>query len=48
MNPSGIETMKEFVPNMKKVVLLPGCGHWTQQERPDDVNRELIAFLQEL
>jgi pimeloyl-ACP methyl ester carboxylesterase len=48
MNPSGIETMKQFVPNMKKVVLLPGCGHWTQQERPDDVNRELIAFLQEL
>jgi pimeloyl-ACP methyl ester carboxylesterase len=25
---------------------LPGCGHWTQQERPADVNAELIDFLQ--
>lgn len=30
---------------LRKIVLLPRCGHWTQQERPDDVNAELIAFL---
>ena len=34
-----------LLPNLRKVVLLPGCGHWTQQERPDDVNAELIDFL---
>lgn len=34
------------VPNLRRIVLLPGCGHWTQQERPDDLNSELIDFLQ--
>jgi pimeloyl-ACP methyl ester carboxylesterase len=29
-------------------VILPGCGHWTQEERKDDVNRELVAFLKGL
>ena len=24
----------------------PGCGHWTQQERPDEVNEALLDFLQ--
>jgi pimeloyl-ACP methyl ester carboxylesterase len=28
-----------------KVVLLPGCGHWIQQERPAEVNAEMIDFL---
>jgi pimeloyl-ACP methyl ester carboxylesterase len=26
-------------------VMLPGCGHWTQQERPSEVNREILEFL---
>ena len=25
--------------------ILPGCGHWTQQEKPDQVNRLLIDWL---
>jgi pimeloyl-ACP methyl ester carboxylesterase len=29
-------------------VLLDGCGHWTQQERPGDVSRAIIDFLQDL
>ena len=24
---------------------IPGCGHWTQQERPDVVNSELVGWL---
>jgi pimeloyl-ACP methyl ester carboxylesterase len=40
-----LEPMKASVPNLRKVVLLPGCGHWTQQERPDEVNTALIDFL---
>ena len=28
--------------------LLPGCGHWTQQERPEEVNAALLKFLKEL
>jgi len=26
-------------------VMLEGAGHWIQQERPDEVNSELLAFL---
>jgi pimeloyl-ACP methyl ester carboxylesterase len=40
-----VEPMKASLPNLRKVVLLPGCGHWTQQERPAEVNAELIDFL---
>ncbi len=29
-------------------VVLTGVGHWTQQERPHDVNRLLIEFLKSL
>ena len=48
MMPTGIETMKQHVPNLRGVVILPGAGHWTQQERPDAVNEALIAFLKGL
>ena len=37
--------MEQAVPNLDRVVLLPDCGHWIQQERPDDLNAELIDFL---
>ncbi len=40
---SGIE---RYVPNVRKV-LVQDCGHWTQQERPDEVNRAIVAFLAE-
>ena len=39
------DAMKTHVPNLRKTVLLPGCGHWTQQECPAEVNRELVEFL---
>lgn len=48
MNPVGIEMMKQSVPNLKDVVLLPGAGHWTQQERPAEVNKALIEFVKGL
>jgi len=25
--------------------MLPGCGHWTQQERPREVNDAMLEFL---
>ena len=28
-------------------VVIPGCGHWIQQERPDEVTGELLTFLQQ-
>ena len=40
--------MQSYVPNLKDPVVLPGIGHWTQQEAPKRVNEELIAFLHSL
>ena len=28
-----IANLNHFVPGLRKVQMLPGCGHWTQQER---------------
>jgi len=33
------------MPNLTKTATLEGCGHWTQQERPTDVNQLLLEFL---
>ena len=43
-----IERMRGFVPNLQGAHVLPGCGHWTQQERPDEVNALLIPWLKSL
>jgi pimeloyl-ACP methyl ester carboxylesterase len=48
MNPSSIDTMKALVPDLRDVVMLPGAGHWTQQERPAEVNAAMISFLKGL
>ncbi|MBI2764815.1 MAG: alpha/beta hydrolase [Chloroflexi bacterium] len=48
MNPAALQRLPENVPNLRRTVLLPGCGHWTQQERPAEVSEAMIAFLQEL
>ena len=45
---TGTDAMKASVPNLRNVVILPGCGHWTQQERPAEVNSALIEFLKAL
>lgn len=42
------ERMGTNIPHLKKNVLLPGAGHWTQQERPEEVNRLMIEFLKSL
>ena len=40
-----IEGLKRDVPRLRETILLPGCGHWTQQERATEVNAALIRFL---
>jgi pimeloyl-ACP methyl ester carboxylesterase len=40
--------LKKAIPKLEPVMLLPGCGHWTQQERPAEVNAALLAFLRKL
>jgi pimeloyl-ACP methyl ester carboxylesterase len=43
-----IANLSRFVPQLKKTVMLPGCGHWTQQERPAEVNAAMVEFLKGL
>jgi pimeloyl-ACP methyl ester carboxylesterase len=40
-----IPNLKLFAPNLSKTIMLPGGGHWTQQERASEVNAALIAFF---
>jgi len=39
------QALEANAPNLAGKVLLPGAGHWVQQERPAEVNRLLIDFL---
>jgi pimeloyl-ACP methyl ester carboxylesterase len=43
-----IPRLSQFVPHLRRTLMLPGCGHWTQQERPEAVNATLIDFLRSL
>ncbi|MEJ8813987.1 alpha/beta hydrolase [Variovorax ureilyticus] len=43
-----IANLKNFVPQLSQTIILPGCGHWTQQERADDVSNAMVKFLREL
>jgi pimeloyl-ACP methyl ester carboxylesterase len=40
-----VQGLKKSVPNLTRMVVLEGCGHWTQQERPAEVNAALLEFL---
>ncbi len=42
------EVMEQTVPDLRQKVLLPGAGHWIQQERPAQVNQLLLEFLASL
>ena len=37
--------MSPVVPDLRGVVLLPGAGHWVQQELPEDTNAAILNFL---
>jgi epoxide hydrolase A/B len=40
-----INELERVLPNLKRKLIVDGAGHWIQQERPDEVNAALIAFL---
>jgi pimeloyl-ACP methyl ester carboxylesterase len=43
-----VANLPRLVPQLRETKILPGCGHWTQQERPDEVNRAMLDFLNSL
>jgi pimeloyl-ACP methyl ester carboxylesterase len=44
-NPAAMERLRNVVPDLRVSEVLEGCGHWTQQERPEETNRLLLSFL---
>lgn len=46
--PGDFENMQTIAcTQMRECHLVEGAGHWVQQERPEEVSRLLIQFLQE-
>ncbi len=44
----GADRLAEVVPRLAGTVVLPGCGHWIQQERPAEVTAAIAGFLRDL
>jgi pimeloyl-ACP methyl ester carboxylesterase len=42
------QALETNVPRLRRKALLPGAGHWIQQERPAEVNQLLMDFLASL
>ncbi len=43
-----IANLTRNVTQLRGTIMLPGCGHWTQQERASEVNAAIIDFLRRL
>ncbi len=48
LRPEMTAGMAARVPNLRATHVVKDCGHWTQQEKPAEVNRLLIEFLSDL
>ncbi len=47
MSRKAFDNLENTIPNLKQKILIPGAGHWVQQERPREVNDLLIEFLKD-
>jgi pimeloyl-ACP methyl ester carboxylesterase len=43
-----IAEQSAMVPKLRPPIMLPGCGHWTEQERAPGVSAAMIDFLRSL
>ena len=44
LSPAMADGMEQYVPDLERV-LIKRCGHWTQQEHPEETNRAIIDWL---
>src|SRR5207253_124259 len=44
LRPELAEPMRELVPDLE-VAMIRGCGHWTPQEKPAELNRIMVEWL---
>ena len=48
MVPAALELVDAWMPACRGKTVIPGAGHWIQQERPAEINRLLLEFLASL
>jgi pimeloyl-ACP methyl ester carboxylesterase len=48
MSRQAFDNLEDSMPSLKQKILIPGAGHWVQQERPAEVNDLIIEFLKGL
>jgi pimeloyl-ACP methyl ester carboxylesterase len=48
MGEAALARLPQVVPGLRRQVMIEGAGHWINEERPHEVNAELIRFLREL
>lgn len=44
----GEEMRKKYADDLRLYEIIPDAGHWVQQEKPQQVNRAILSFLQTL
>jgi len=44
-NPKSHQTMRDKLPDLRGLQVLPGAGHWIQRERAAEVSELLVGFL---
>ena len=45
LRPSSADRMSAFIPDLE-IHVVQDCGHWTQQEKPEEFNRVTLEWLQ--
>jgi pimeloyl-ACP methyl ester carboxylesterase len=45
---SALDNIGRVLPGIRRTEIIPGAGHWLQQEAPERVNALLIEFLRGL
>jgi pimeloyl-ACP methyl ester carboxylesterase len=48
VNSQFVAKQSAMVPKLRPAIMLPGCGHWTEQERAPEVSAAMIDFLRSL
>ncbi len=43
-----MDIIDPFYADLRGKIVIPGSGHWVQQEKPQEVNRHLLKFLESL
>ncbi len=45
ISPKQVDAMRPLVPDLE-IQMIESCGHWTQQERPDELNKIMLEWLE--